>query len=47
MGFQIVEIFLTSGEPLKVKGQGRTLELLKSNISRTVRDRETMSIDVR
>ena len=26
--------------PLKVKGQGQTLKTLKSNISKTVRDRE-------
>ena len=40
MGFQMVEIFLTSGSPLKVKGQDQTLKTLKSNISKTVRDRE-------
>ena len=34
-------------EPLKVKGQGQTLKTLKSNISKTVRDREKMSIEVR
>ena len=33
--------------PLKVKGQGQTLESLKSNISGTVRDKEKVSIDVR
>ena len=31
--------------PLGVKGQGQTLKTSKSNISKTVRDRETMSID--
>ena len=33
--------------PLKVKGQGQTLETLKSNISKTVRDREKVSKEVR
>ena len=33
--------------PLKVKGQGQTLETLKSNISKTVGDREKVSIEVR
>ena len=33
--------------PLKVKGQGQTLQFLKSNISKTVRDRENVSIEVR
>ena len=33
--------------PLKVKGQGQTLKTLKSNISKTVRDREKVSIQVR
>ena len=32
--------------PLKVKGQGQTLKTLKSNISKTVRDREKMSKEV-
>ena len=32
---------------LKVKGQGQTLKTLKSNISKTVRDRENVSIEVR
>ena len=43
---------LSSGEnnfdlrkPLKVKGQGQTLKTLKSNISKTVRDREKVLID--
>ena len=43
MGFRMVKIFLTSGD-LKVKGQGQTLKILKSNISKTVRDREKVSI---
>ena len=33
--------------PLKVKGQGETLKTLKSNISKTVRDREKVSMEVR
>ena len=33
--------------PLKVKGQGQTLKILKSNISKTVRDRGKVSIEVR
>ena len=33
--------------PLKVKGQGQTLKTLKSDISKTVRDREKVSIEVR
>ena len=33
--------------PLKVKGRGQTLKTLKSNISKTVRDREKVSIEVR
>ena len=32
---------------LKVKGQGQTLKILKSNISKTVRDREKVSMEVR
>ena len=32
---------------LGVKGQGRTLETLKSDISETVRDREMLSIEVK
>ena len=32
---------------LKVKGQGQTLKTSKSNISKTVRDREKVSIGVR
>ena len=35
------------GWPLKVEGQGQTLKTLKSNISRTVRDREKVSMEVR
>ena len=33
--------------PLKVKGQCQTLKTLKLNISKTVRDREKVSIEVR
>ena len=33
--------------PLKVKGQGQTLKTLKSNISKTVRDGEKVSMEVR
>ena len=32
---------------LGVKGQGQTLNILKSNISKTVRDREMVSIKVK
>ena len=32
-------------KPLKVKGQGQTLKTLKSIISKTVRDREKVSIE--
>ena len=41
------EIFFDPSCPVKDKGQGQTLKLLKSNISKTVRDREKMSIEVR
>ena len=33
--------------PLKVKSQGQSLKYLKSNISKTVRDREKVSTEVR
>ena len=33
--------------PLKVKGQGQTLETSKSNISKTVWDREKVSVEVK
>ena len=33
--------------PLKVKGQSQTLKTLKSNISKTVRDRKKVPIEVR
>ena len=46
MGFRMARIFLTSGD-LKVKGQGQTLKTLKSNISKTVLDREEVSMEVR
>ena len=32
---------------LKVKGQGQTIKILKSNISKTVRDREKVSMEIR
>ena len=32
---------------LEVKGRGQTLKTLKSNISKTVRDREMVSIEVK
>ena len=35
------------GWPPKVKGQGQTLKTLKSNISKTVRDRKKVSMEVR
>ena len=47
MGFGMVKIFLTPGELLRVKGQGQTLKTLKSNISKTLRDREKVSMEVR
>ena len=33
--------------PSKVKGQGQTLKTSKSNISKTARDREKVSIEIR
>ena len=33
--------------PLKVKGQGQTLKTLKSDISKTVRDRDKVSMEVK
>ena len=39
MGSRMVKIFLTS----KGQGQGQTLETLKSHISKTVRDRESVN----
>ena len=47
MSFGMMNIFLTSGSPLKVKGQGQTLKCLKSNISKTLQDREKVSMEVR
>ena len=41
------EIIFDPRLPLKVKGQGQTLKTLKSNFSKTVRDREKLSIEVR
>ena len=34
MGFKMVKIFSTSGNPLKVKCQGKTVKTLMSNISK-------------
>ena len=33
--------------PVKFKGQGQTLQTLTSNISKTVRDRKKVSMEVR
>ena len=44
MGFRLMEIFL---KQVTFKGQGQTLKTLKSNISKTVRDREKVSMKVR
>ena len=41
------EIFFDPSCPLKDKGQGQTLEPLKSKFSKTARDREKVSIEVR
>ena len=38
--------FSASRWPLGIEGQGQTLQILKSNISKTVRDREMVSIEV-
>ena len=40
-------IFFDPRGPLGVKGQGQTLKTSKSNISKTVRDREMVSIEVK
>ena len=45
MGFRMMEIFSTSGDPYK--GQDQTLKMLKSNISNTGRDREKVSMEVK
>ena len=47
MGFRMVYILLTPDDRLGVKDQGQTLKTLKSNISKTVRDREMLSIEVK
>ena len=39
--------FIDPRWPSGVKGQGQTLQTLKSNISKTVRDREMVSIEVK
>ena len=41
------EIFFDPSCPLKVKGQDQTLKTLKSNISKTGRDRKKVFIEVR
>ena len=45
MGFRMLKIILTP-PPVTSKGQDQTLKTLKSNISKTVRDREKVSIEV-
>ena len=47
MGFRMVENIFDLRCPLKVKGQGQTLKTLKSNISKTVQDREKVSMEVK
>ena len=47
MGFQMVKIFLTSGDPQRSKVKVKTLKNLKPNISKTLRDREKVSMGVR
>ena len=47
MGIRIARFFLTPDETLKFRGQDQTLKKLKSNISKTVRDRGKVSIEVR
>ena len=47
MSFRMVEICLTSADPLEVKGQGQTMKTLKLNILKTVRYRAKMSMGVR
>ena len=41
------EKFFDPRRPSNVKGQGQTLKTVKSNISKTVRDREMLSIEVK
>ena len=43
MGFRMVWIFSTPND----EGQGQTLKTLKSKISKTVRDKEMLSIEVK
>ena len=47
MGFPNGENIFDLWWPLKVKGQGQTPKTWKSNISKTVRDKEKVSIEVR
>ena len=46
MGFRMGKAFLTSGDLSKVKVQGQIKKTSNSNISKTIRDREKMSIEV-
>ena len=46
-GFRMVLKKFDIRWPLGVKGQGQTLKTLMLNISRTVRDREMVSIEVK
>ena len=47
MSFEMVEIFLTSYDPKRSKVKVKqTLKTLMSNISKTVRDREKVSMKV-
>ena len=46
-GLSNCETIFDLGSPLKVKGEDQTLKTLKSNISKTVRDREKVSMEVR
>ena len=46
-GLSMIENIFDLWWTLKVKGQGQTLKTSKSNISKTVRDRDRVSIEVR
>ena len=47
MGFSNGENIFDLMWPLEVKGQGQPQKTLKLNISKTVRDREKVSMEVR
>ena len=47
MAFRMVQFFSILDELLGVKGQGQILKTLKSNSSKTVRDREMVSIEIK